>query len=75
MLATNTIEFSLEGREYIELNNLLKITGLCSSGGEAKVLIASSQVRVDGQVELRKRCKLRPDQRIDFNDTQIIIRP
>jgi ribosome-associated protein len=49
MLENKPIEFSLEGREFIELNNLLKITGLCSSGGEAKALIASSQVKVDGR--------------------------
>ena len=75
MLENKPIEFSLEGREFIELNNLLKITGLCSSGGEAKALIASNQVKVDGQVELRKRCKLRPNQRVDFNEAQVIIKP
>ena len=75
MLENKPIEFSLEGREYIELNNLLKITGLCSSGGEAKALIASSQVKVDGRIELRKRCKLRSSQRVDFNNEQIIIKP
>lgn len=75
MLENKPIEFSLEGREFIELNNLLKITGLCSSGGEAKALIASSQVKVDGRIELRKRCKLRSSQRVDFNDAQVIIKP
>ena len=32
-------EFKLEGHEFIELNNLLKVTGLCESGGEAKTAI------------------------------------
>lgn len=33
-------EFNLEGREFIELNDLLKIKGLCESGGMAKAAIA-----------------------------------
>jgi len=58
--------FELEDREYIELNNLLKITGLCESGGRAKVLIADGQVTVDGKTELRKRCKIRTGQVVEF---------
>ncbi|MBL8501071.1 MAG: RNA-binding S4 domain-containing protein, partial [Nitrosomonas sp.] len=33
-------EFSLKGHDTIALNDLLKITGLCGSGGEAKTVIA-----------------------------------
>ena len=64
-------EFELEGREYIELNNLLKITGLCESGGRAKQLIADGQVKVNGEVELRKRCKVRTGQLVEFQGQQI----
>lgn len=63
--------FELNEHEYIELNNLLKITGLCESGGVAKMLIADGQVKVDGQVELRKRCKIRQGQIVLFNDQQV----
>lgn len=66
-------EFELEGREFIELNKLLKVTGLCESGGRAKTLIADGQVRVDGEVELRKRCKLRNGQQIEFEGQLIRI--
>lgn len=55
-------EFQLEGREFIELHNLLKVTGLCASGGMAKAVIAEGLVKVDGNVELRKRCKIRAGQ-------------
>jgi len=65
--------FELEGREFIELNNLLKITGLCESGGRAKVLISEGLVKVDGEVELRKRCKIRKDQIVEFNAQKIQI--
>lgn len=64
-------EFDLAGREFVELNNLLKLTGLCSSGGSAKMVIGDGQVNVDGQVELRKRCKIRPGQVVEFEGQQI----
>jgi len=63
--------FSLEGREYIELNNLLKVVGLVESGGLAKILISEGLVSVDGKTELRKRCKIRAGQQVDFQDAQI----
>ena len=63
--------FELEGREYIELNNLLKITGLCESCGRAKSLISEGQVKVDDKVELRKRCKIRTGQVVEFNAQQV----
>lgn len=57
--------FQLQG-EFIELNKLLKLTGLCASGGEAKLRAAEGEVRVDGVVELRRRCKIRKGQRVEF---------
>jgi len=63
--------FNLEGTEFIELNNLLKITGMVGSGGMAKTLIADGQVLVDGQLELRKRCKIRAGQIIEFAGEQV----
>ena len=65
--------FSLEGREFIELNNLLKIKGLCSSGGMAKAVIAEGLVKVDGKVELRKRCKIRTGQVVEFDGHTITV--
>jgi ribosome-associated protein len=47
---------SLEvGDRPINLTQVLKLSGCVLSGGEAKVLIAEGRVRVNGQVELRKR--------------------
>jgi ribosome-associated protein len=66
-------EFDLNGREFIELNNLLKVTGKCSSGGAAKTMIAEGCVTVDGQVELRKRCKIRPGQVVEFEGQRITV--
>jgi ribosome-associated protein len=67
-------EFRLEGHEFIELNHLLKITGLCSSGGMAKAVIAEGLVKVDGNVELRKRCKIRQGRIVEFEDHVIAVK-
>ncbi len=59
--------------EYIELNQLLKICGLAGSGGEGGALVAQGNVRVDGQPELRKRCKIRPGQVVQLGDMRITV--
>lgn len=64
------LQFVLEG-EYIELNQLLKLTGLCSSGGEGKQLVASGAVRVDGVQELRKTAKIRAGQSVVLGTNRI----
>jgi ribosome-associated protein len=66
------LDFTLTG-EFVELHNLLKITGLADSGGAAKVLVASGAVTVDGNVELRKTCKIRGGQVVLLGDTRIAV--
>lgn len=63
--------FELESREFIELNNLLKAAGLVSSGGLAKSLIADGHVQVDGNVELRKRCKIYKGMLVEYAGQQV----
>ena len=64
------IDFQLQG-EYVELNMLLKLVGLCDSGGAGKRLVAAGEVLVDGQAELRKTCKIHAGQAVRCADTQI----
>lgn len=66
------ISFSLQG-EYIELNQLLKVCGICDSGGAGKMMVASGNVKVDGQQELRKTCKIRAGQVVSLNDIRISV--
>jgi len=66
------ISFSLQG-EYIELNQLLKLTGICDSGGAGKMIVASGNVKVDGQQELRKTCKIRVGQVVSLDDIRISV--
>lgn len=64
--------FSLQA-EFIELNVLLKLLALASSGGAAKALIAAGGARVDGEVETRVRCKLRAGQTVQVGSEEIRI--
>lgn len=65
-----TLRFELD-RDHVELNQLLKLTGICDSGGAGKHLVATGAVRVDGEVELRKTCKIRGGQRVSAGDIEI----
>jgi ribosome-associated protein len=67
------VDFQLE-REFVELNQLLKLAGLCDSGGAGKQLVASGTVRVDGAVELRKTAKIRAGQRVRVGEVEIRVR-
>lgn len=58
-------------REHVELNQLLKLAGLCDSGGAGKAIVASGAVSVDGAVELRKTCKIRVGQTVQLGEHRI----
>ena len=64
-------EFKLEGKEFIELNNLMKLTKMCESGGMAKTMIAEGRAMVDGKVELRRRCKIRSGQIVNVEGREV----
>lgn len=44
--------------EFIKLDQFLKVTDTVQSGGQAKVLIRSGEVSVNGEMELRRGRKL-----------------
>ena len=64
------IDFELD-REFVALNDLLRLAGLCDSGGMGKAIVASGEVTVDGQVELRKTAKIRAGQVVRVGDVEI----
>jgi ribosome-associated protein len=69
------IEFTLaEGSPYIEINQLLKATGLCDSGGAGKMLVADGQVSVGGVIETRKTAKIRDGQIVTCGGVRIVVR-
>lgn len=50
--------FKLRG-EFIKLDALLKVTGIASSGGMAKLLILDELVQVNGEVAFQRGKKIR----------------
>lgn len=64
--------FELEG-EFVELNQLLKLVGLCDSGGIGKQIVASGIVYVDGVQEFRKTAKIRQGQIVSLEDIRILV--
>jgi len=61
-------------REPVELYKILKFEGVAASGGEAKSLIDSGQVSVNGAVETRKRKKIVSGDVIRFKDEEFKVR-
>lgn len=51
-------EFELE-TEFIPLISLLKLLGIAETGGHAKLMVSDGEVKCNGDVELRKRYKVK----------------
>ncbi|NIH16192.1 RNA-binding S4 domain-containing protein [Serratia symbiotica] len=48
---------------------------MCESGSADKAVIAVGRVKVGGQVETRKRCKIVADQVVEFNGGRVVVKP
>jgi ribosome-associated protein len=66
-------KFALNNQEYIELNKLLKHLQLVETGGMANDMIVNGEVKVNGNIELQKRKKLRKGDKVLLGKIQIII--
>jgi ribosome-associated protein len=55
----------------IRLGQLLKAAGLVESGGEAKALLASGAVTVNGEVETRRGRQLAPGDMVAAGDASV----
>lgn len=59
--------------EYIKLDQLLKFSGLCDTGGFAKEVIAEGRVKFNGEVCLMRGKKCRAGDVITVEDVEITI--
>jgi ribosome-associated protein len=59
--------------ETIKLDQFLKLAQVVQTGGEAKVLIQSGQVRVNGEVETRRGRKLRPGDVVVVDGEELVV--
>ena len=66
------MEFKLK-TEFVELDNMFKVLELAASGAQAKQQIQAGLVKVNGEVELRVRRKLRPGDSVEFGAQKIDI--
>lgn len=57
--------------DFIKLESLLKLTAICSSGGEAKMVIQDERISVNGEVCTQRGKKIRSGDMVEFQDTQI----
>ena len=66
------MEFKLN-TDFIELDNLLKASGIAENGAEAKLLIQAGKVFVNAVVETKIRRKLRRGDRVVFETSEILL--
>jgi ribosome-associated protein len=64
-------EIQLNGEEFILLQSVLQLAGVCDTGGEAKSLIVGGGVTVDGEVETRRGKKIRAGQHVSYGEVTI----
>lgn len=58
---------------FIRLDSFLKLAGLVSTGGQAKILIAEGEVKVNGQVCLMRGKKLFGGEKVEFEGQTAVV--
>jgi ribosome-associated protein len=64
------IEFKVTG-DYIPMIQLLKAAGLVQTGGEAQIVVTEGEVKYNGQIDYRKRLKVRSGDTVEFRGKTI----
>ncbi len=59
--------------EFIRLQDLLKLGGLVSTGGMAKIVIQNGEVSVNGEICTMRGKKLRAGDFAEFNGERVIV--
>lgn len=54
--------------EFIKLDSLLKLSGLCETGGQAKKVIQSGNIALNGTICTMRGKKIRPGDKIAFGE-------
>ena len=57
----------------IQLDQFMKITGMVSTGGQAKLVIQGGEVQLNGVVETRRKKKLKHGDKVTFNDETLMV--
>ena len=59
--------------EYIRLDNLMKYSGMCNSGGRAKFLIQGGEVKLNGEVCTMRGKKLRAGDVAEYDGVAVTV--
>ena len=59
--------------EFIRLQDLLKLSGMCATGGMAKIVIQNGEVLVNGEVCTMRGKKLRGGDTVSFGGKTVRI--
>lgn len=59
--------------EFIRLDNLMKFSGMCNSGGRAKYLIQNGEVKLNGEVCTMRGKKIRPGDIIEYQNRTVTV--
>ncbi|MFN9546292.1 MAG: RNA-binding S4 domain-containing protein [Cyanobacteriota bacterium] len=65
----------LNANATIQLAQFLKLQGLVSTGGEAKILIQRGDVRVNGIIETRRARRLQPGDQVHLAGRELVVPP
>ena len=57
--------------QTIDLDQFLKLAGIADSGGQAKQLIQSEAVQVNGKIETRRRATLKGGDIVTVDDQEL----
>ncbi len=66
-------KFQLDENEYIELNKLMKVVDVVSTGGEANIRITNGEVKLNGATVSEKRKKIRVGDKIVYGKIIIVV--
>ena len=60
--------------EPLRLDHFLKTMGMSDTGGQAKLRIQNSEVKVNGEVETRRRRKLVPNDVVEIEGKKFVVK-
>ncbi|MFT2719156.1 RNA-binding S4 domain-containing protein [Deinococcus sp. A31D244] len=70
---TSDPSYSPYDPDTIDLQDFLKMRGLVETGGEAKFRVQGGEVRLNGQIETRRRRKLRRGDIIEYAGQSVTV--
>lgn len=62
-----------QSEAVIQLDQFMKITGMVSTGGQAKLVIQGGEVQLNGVVETRRKKKLKHGDKVTFDGETLMV--